>query len=290
MGNLFAELKRRHIYRLSAAAALMCLDMPLPAVTAEKAPIPAFAPSPTVGWIADSNLFTSPAGGPGPVMSDPDYPRITNAEAAATGKPPSFPIADVNSPILQPWAKAAVRERNAAILSGKPGYPRSVSCWPMGVPGVLLNIVQPVYFVQTRKEVLLLWQMERGVRHIYMNVPHSANPKPSWFGESVGHYEGVTLVVDTIGLNDKTFVDDFRTPHTEKLHVIERFRMIEGGKTLEVNVRVEDPGTFNAPWNARQRYRRVEDASLMERVCAENTTNYFNLDVEPVPTAVKPDF
>jgi hypothetical protein len=65
------------------------------------------------------------------------------------------------------------------------------------------------------------------------------------------------LVVDTIGLNTKTFVDSFRTPHTEQLHVVERFRIVEGGKALEVNVHVEDPGAFTTPWNAIQRYRRV---------------------------------
>jgi len=81
---------------------------------------------------------------------------------------------------------------------------------------------------------------------------------PSWFGESVGRYEGDTLVVDTVGMNDKTYIDSYRTPHTEKLHVVERFRMIEGGKTLEVKVHVEDPGAFTTPWDAIQRYRRVD--------------------------------
>ena len=66
-----------------------------------------------------------------------------------------------------------------------------------------------------------------------MNVPHSKNPKPSWYGESVGHYEGDELVVDTIGLNDKTFVDNYRTPHTDQIHVVERFKLIEDGKTLQ---------------------------------------------------------
>ena len=67
-------------------------------------------------------------------------------------------------------------------------------------------------------------QFDHQYRHIYLNVPHSADIKPSWFGESVGHYEGDTLVVDTIGLNDRTFIDDYLTPHTDKLHVVERFR------------------------------------------------------------------
>jgi hypothetical protein len=115
--------------------------------------------------------------------------------------------------------------------------------------------------------------------------------KPSWFGESIGHYEnGDTLVVDTIGLNTKTFVDSFRTPHTEQLHVVERFRIVERGNALEVNVHVEDPGAFTMPWNAMQRYRRVEQGPMGEQVCAENNNRFFNYDVEPIPRAEKPDF
>jgi hypothetical protein len=91
-----------------------------------------------------------------------------------------------------------------------------------------------------------------------MNVPHSANVKPSWYGESVGRYEGDTLVVDTIGLSTKTFVDHFRTPHTEKLHVVERWHMINAGKSMEVEVTVEDPDTFFKPWKGTVRWDRVQ--------------------------------
>jgi hypothetical protein len=86
--------------------------------------------------------------------------------------------------------------------------------------------VTPVYFLQTPKEVVLVWQEDHMVRHIYLTDKHSPNVKPSWFGESIGHYEnGDTLVVDTVGLNTKTFVDSYQTPHTEQLHVVERYRM-----------------------------------------------------------------
>ena len=118
----------------------------------------------------------------------------------------------------------------------------------------------------------------------------AANLKPSWFGESVGRYEGDTLVVDTIGLNDKTYVDNYQTPHTEQLHVTERFRMVEDGKTLEVNVHVEDPGAFTTPWNAVQRYRRMDRNPFIENVCAENNDDHFNQGMEPMPEANKPDF
>jgi len=126
---------------------------------------------------------------------------------------------------------------------------------------------------------------------VYLNAQHSPNPKPSWFGESIGHYEnGDTLVIDTIGLNDRTFVDSFLTPHTTALHVIERYRIVDGGKALEADVQVEDPGAFTMPWNARQRYRRVTDAPMVEQACAENNAIWFGYDVDPIPEAGRPDF
>jgi hypothetical protein len=120
-------------------------------------------------------------------------------------------------------------------------------------------------------------------------VPHSANLKPSWYGESVGHYEGDALVIDTIGLNDKTFVDNFRTPHSKKLHVVERYRVVENGSRLEVHVTMEDPATFIEPVQVSHRWRRVE-ATLAEWRCAAGEINYFGFDVEPVPTTEAPDF
>jgi hypothetical protein len=104
----------------------------------------------------------------------------------------------------------------------------------------------------------MIYSGNQEVRRVYLDVPHTANPKPSWYGESVGYYEGDALVIDTIGQNDKTFIDNYRTPHTEKIHVVERWRLIDGGKMLEVNVRIEDPDTFKEPWSAIQRYRRVQ--------------------------------
>ena len=111
--------------------------------------------------------------------------------------------------------------------------------------------------MQGPNKVLLIYQGNQEVRHVYLNVPHSANPKPSWYGKSVGHYDGDTLVVDTIGLSTKAVIDNYHTPHTEQLHVIERYRVVNDGKTLEVNLEIDDPGTFNAPWKAVQRYNRT---------------------------------
>ncbi len=136
----------------------------------------------------------------------------------------------------------------------------------------------------------MIWQNYHQVRHFYLNVPHSANPEPSWFGESVGHYEGDTLVVDTIAMNTRTVIDDYLTPHSDKLHVVERFRLIDNGAALEINVHVDDPGAFTTPWNAIRRLKRLESDPMIEATCAENPNNHFNVDRQPIPQDDTPDF
>jgi hypothetical protein len=265
------------------------------AIGAEQAPIPNFAPNSKVGWVASGKGFgvdfVQPPSGPGPVTNDSRYPYMTNAEAARAGRNPTYRVADLSNPILKPWAVEQMRKANEEVIAGKIPFTADSRCYPSGVPSFLLFPANPVRFIQTPTQVLMIWQQDAQIRRIYLNQPHSADPKPSWYGESVGHYEGGdTLVVDTIGQNDKTFVDNYRTPHTTQLHVIERFKLIDGGRTIEVNVHVEDPGAFNTAWNAIQRYRRTEDAPMPEMVCAENNTSYFSYDVVPLPQAASPDF
>jgi hypothetical protein len=172
------------------------------------------------------------------------------------------------------------------VVAGKIAFTPRSTCRPAGIPGFMLFGFQPIYFVQTPKEVWIIYSGDQQVRRVYLDVPHSASPKPSWYGESVGRYEGDTLVIDTIGLSDKTFVDGYRTPHTERLHVIERWKVSDGGKVLEVNVEVDDPDTYYERWSGIQRYDRVE-RPLTEQVCAENNQHLFDYQI---PAANKPDF
>jgi len=279
-----------------------------PAPAAPAASTPDFAPNPSVGWVAVSGEFQAPPSGPGPVRRDPAHPRVTNDDLRARGAQPTFAMGDVNSPILQPWARDVIKTRNELVLSGKPAFPAQASCWPAGVPHFLLYPVQPVYFVQTPKEVVMTWQADHQIRHVYLTDKHSPNLKPSWYGESIGQYEGDTLVVDTIGLNDRTTIDGYETPHTAQLHTVERFHLINGGKTLQVDLHVEDPGAFTTPWNAIQRYRRVEpelaknpdplnplsstseEGPMLEASCAENPNSLMGMATIPVPQAARPDF
>ena len=203
-------------------AGLFCVGAALwPAVGAETASPPDFSPNSSVGWIAAGGQFIPPPSGPGPITDDPAHPRVTNEDFRLHGKQPTFPVADLSNPILQPWVKEELRKRNERILAGKPAYTRPASCWPIGVPGFALYPVYPVYFIQTPKEVVMIWSEDHQVRHVYLNRQHSARPAPSWFGESVGHYEGDTLVVDTVGMNDKTFVDNYLTPTIGGLYVVQ---------------------------------------------------------------------
>jgi hypothetical protein len=269
---------------LACAGAMLC-----PALGAETAAVPNFSPNSSTGWLAQDDEFIAPPSGPGPVRSDPAHPYVSFYKFPRNPKP-TFRVADLTNPILQPWTREALRKVNERSLGGKIVSIPKERCWPVGVPAFLLLPATPVYFIQTPKQVWMIWMQDHQVRHVYLDVPHSPLLKPSWFGESVGHYEGDTLVVDTIGLSADTYVDFYQTPHTEQLHVVERFRIIDEGKTLEVNVRVEDPGAFTMPWTASQRYRRVEPGPMGEFACAENNGDHFHQGIEPMPQADTRDF
>jgi hypothetical protein len=254
----------------------------MPAAAQEKA-TPDFS-SNNVGWVAlngNGPFFEAVPNEVPPVNQDPAHPFVPNG----IGKQPTFRIADLNNPNLKPWVKEIMKKDNTEVLAGKVAFTWNSSCMPAGVPGFMgSGGPNPTYFLQTPKEVWIIHSEQ--VRRIYMDVPHSTNPKPSWYGESVGHYEGDTLVVDTIGLNDRLPVDVYRTPHTEKLHVVERWKVIDDGKMLQVIFTVADPDTFYQPWTGMRRYRRVV-REITEDICAENNQHLFDYHI---PVAGKPDF
>jgi hypothetical protein len=176
--------------------------------------------------------------------------------------------------------------------------------------------------LQRPDKITILYGSDHEVRHVRMDRPHPAQVTPSWYGDSVGHYEGDTLVIDTVGFKIGPFsaVDQYGTPYTQSLHVVERYRLIdyeaareawerggrenirggavnEGwapdpnykGKALQLQFTVEDEGVFTAAWSATKTYRRVF-RDWPERVCAENPYKYGTEKDAAVPTAVKPEF
>jgi len=256
-----------------------------PAVAQQKAAAPDFS-SDNVGWVGLNGtgpFFEAVPDRLPPVTSDPAHPFVPNL----VGRQPTYRIADLSNPNLKPWVKERMKKDNDEVLSGKIAFTPGSSCMPAGVPSFMAyGGPNPLYFLQTPKEVWMIVSSNQQIRRVYLDVPHSANPKPSWYGESVGHYEGNTLVVDTIGQNDKTFVDVYRTPHTENLHVVERWRIVNDGRMMEATFTVDDPDAFNQPWSGMRRYRRVQQG-MSEDICAENNQHLFDYHI---PVANRADF
>jgi hypothetical protein len=269
--------------------------------------------------------FEPPASGPGPITNLSRWPE--QRPAGATGSaamPPSTVgisdydqlVGDYKSPILQPWAAAIVKRFGEMSLAGVTFPNPSNQCWPHPLPFIFKQFT--VQMVQEKDRVTMLYSGDHEVRRVRLNEPHRAPVKPSWYGDSVGHYEGDTLVIDTIGVKtDRPYamVDLFGTPYTHKLHVVERYRLrdldeVKGaldrnkkenwlfngdvfsqyrGKFLQAHVTIEDEGVFTTPWTATMTYVPSPDA-LAEGVCSENPREYYSNRDSDVPKAKKPDF
>ena len=223
---------------------------------------------------------------------------------------------DYTNPILKPGAAAVVR-KHAQLGQNGIGDPNPRNqCWPAGVPFVFTN--GPTEIVQQPDKVTILYEYDHEVRRVRMNSSHPAKVTPTWYGDSIGHYEGDTLVIDTVGMKvgPYSMVDWYGTPATPALHVIERYRLLdpaaakEGfdrdakqhnvadgmrntsprGKYLQLRFTVED-SVFTTPWSATMTYGSGgnDPADWSEQDCAENIQWYSGKDAD-VPRAGKPDF
>ena len=194
---------------------------------------------------------------------------------------------DYNAPILQPWAADVVKLRIENDIAGLFQAEAKESCSPMGVPHVL-QLNGPLKVLLTPDLAVIIYMRAMFPRFIYLNEEHPADLTPTYYGHSVGHWEGNTLVVDTIGFNAETPVDMFGTPHTEQLHVVERYRALDDDETLRVDFTVEDPGAFTSSWSSFAEYGAPR-SPYEEIVCMENNRLP---DGSPVPGPIDytPDF
>jgi hypothetical protein len=225
-------------------------------------------------------------------------------------------VGDYTNPILKPEAAQVVKKKGELSLAGVT-YPSPANqCWPEPVPFIFKNF--GMMMLQRPQEVMILYDEGPDVRHVRLNQSHPAKLTPSWYGDSVGHYEGDTLVIDTVGTRtDAPFamLDLYGTPYTKALHVVERYRLVDyeaaqdglrrdakenqrvpgdidpsyRGKFLQVTFTVEDEGVFTMPWTATITCRPAP-GPWQEVVCAENTHEYYYNKESEVPTAAKPDF
>jgi hypothetical protein len=227
--------------------------------------------------------FGRPLTGAGPVVMKNRGPNGRPRGAAYAG--------DYTNPILKPQAAEIVKRHADLELSGIHAPSPRTECWPTGVPLILAN--SAMQLIQQPDKITILYSETYEVRHIRMNQPHPAQVTPSWYGDSVGHYEGDTLVIDTVGIKVGPFgttdlhamVDQLGTPHSPALHVVERYRLLDHeaakviedhnhqdngsppmvdngiardpnykGKGLELELNVEDEGVFTMPWSASMIY------------------------------------
>jgi hypothetical protein len=176
-------------------------------------------------------------------------------------------------PSMTPWG----RERFEA---SKPTFgPRGVAvsdtndpvyeCLPSGTPRIYAHPA-PFEIVQTSERVLIMYEWMNLNRHIYTDGrDHREGRPPSWMGESIGHWEGDTLIVETVNFNNRTWVDRRGLPHSEQLRVVERIRR-DSDSELVIDIMVEDPIAYTEPWSARRFFRSVDDWRLEESVCLDN--------------------
>ena len=298
MGSFFAELRRRHIYRIGAGfvcAWVIAWAGPVSAQTSHTIPDFSGLWTRTGG---DRGSFDPPPGsGPGPIMTDQRYPRRSARSWQDQRDPVSTEIIrivggwvpDLTNPILQPHTRERLSEIAEQELADYPHVQLQTMCMAPGVPHIL-NLFEHMQVLQMRDKIVFLYSRNNHVRHVDLDQPHNADRDHTWWGDSVGHYEGDTLVVDTYGLNDKTNVDRYGTPHSEKIHVVERYRMSDDGSTLEILFTVEDHETFTVPWSARADYI-PDNYSWVETICPENAERQFWPGrTIYVPTDETPDF
>jgi hypothetical protein len=253
-----------------------------------------------------------PLSGPGPVTNRSRLPSgVSN---------PGRLVGDYANPILRPEAAEVVRKHGEISLAGATYPTPSNQCWPGGVPYIFWDL--GMQMLQEPDKITILYAFNNEVRHIRLNQSHPAQLKPSWYGDSVGHYEGDTLVIDTVGVKIGPFAmaDMYGTPYTQALHVVERYRLIDHeaakeaqqraakynfsvpvpsdfgwspdldykGNGLQLAFTVEDEGAFTMPWSATVTYMRPL-GEWPEFLCAESR-DYFAGTKAAIPTSSKPDF
>jgi hypothetical protein len=300
--------------RLRRASELCCVAAFLALAYEPVAAAPASTPDFSGLWARTSLGYEKPANGQGGVDNRMRRPNGASNLSQLVG--------DYNDPLLKPRA-AEVLKHLGEISMQNIAFPQpSNQCLPYPPPYIASNN-QEIQLLQEKDRVTILTMFDHQYRHVRLNAQHPAKLTPSWYGDSVGHYEGDTLVVDTVGIRvtPLSMVDIYGTPFSTRLHVIEKFRLVDyataksfadrgeaengrvagdngdgveldlsdRGKGLQLEITVEDPEMFTRPWTGTVTYRRPLGA-WAEMVCAENTHEYYAGRETTIPVALKPDF
>jgi hypothetical protein len=265
-------------------------------------------------WGKNAFNFEGMPSGPQPLRN---LSRLPNGKANAGRL-----VGDYNNPILTPFAALIVKQKGELAAAGK-GFPNSQDqCRAIAPPFTFAMQLGLLMLPVKNGDLTIVYDNNSNVRHIRMSGMHPANLKPTPMGDSIGHWEGDTLVVDTIGveLSRFTSVDRFGTPQSEMMHTIEHYRLIDGAvayaqqnkyetsegtvggggrdagynpdknlKGLELDVTMDDPKVFTQPFTARVTYRRVV-TGWSEGVCADNPMEHYKDEWIGLPKADRADF
>jgi len=274
------------------------------------APVPNFSGV----WARPYVGFEPPLSGPGPVLNRSRVNGQSNLNQFA---------GDYSNPILKPNAAEAIKRHGEIEMAGATAPNPSNQCRPMPPPYILQR--QQMQLVQQQHQITILYAEDEQVRRVRLNSKHPEHVIPTWHGDSIGHFEGDTLIVDTVGIKvgPHSMIDSFGTPYSEGMHIIERYRLIdydEGraaaarserenralradsftgngvaldteyrGKALQIQFTVEDREFFTMPWSAIVTYWRGS-GDWVERICSENVNEYYAGQLIAVPRANAPDF
>lgn len=212
-------------------------------------------------------------------VPSPDLSGVWNP-SAPKGAPIAVLIAYYSTfgkgePAMTPWAEAQYK-------AAKPSFgPKSVTmeetndpvykCFPPGVPRVYLHPF-PMQIVQIPGQLIMLYEYDHMVRHIFTDGrAHPDELMPTWMGHSIGRWDGDTLVVDTVGFNDKSWLDRVGHPHSDQLHLVERIRRVDQN-SLQVDFTIEDPKAYTKPITSTLSFQLKPKWDIMEQSCMDNVT------------------
>jgi hypothetical protein len=256
-----------------------------------------------------------------PMPTGPQPLRNMSRRADGTGNAGQL-VGDYHNPILTAAAAAVVRQKGELAIAGK-GFPNAQDqCRPVAPPFTFAMQLSFQVLPKRDGNLTIIYGQDDNVRHIRMNGTHSENLTPTAMGDSVGRWEGETLVIDTVGVKTDAFtmVDRFGIPQSEAMHVIERYRLIDGAsakaaqdkyeraegivgggarfsgvnpdtglKGLQLELTMEDPKVLTAPLTVLVTYRRLM-TEWQEQVCADNPVEHYKDEWIGLPTAARPDF
>jgi hypothetical protein len=190
-------------------------------------------------------------------------PDLTGVWLVDKFQPNMFPNVKL---LLTPWGEEQLKASDSTVNDP------NLACLPHGVPRVMY-VPLPMEIMQIPGRVIIFQEAQNEVRQIFLNREHPKDLDPTYNGNSVGKWEGDTLVVDSIGFNDITWLDHVGLRHSEALHVVERIHRVDHD-TLEDDFTIEDPKTFTKPWTAQQRYKLKPGWEIAEYVCENNKYTY----------------